>query len=106
MMLWLRFLLFLPLSASFLPAAAPWARASFASRSKPSASRARHGSQPIVDAYAGRLAFANPRVERQGSIENGLNKLVKLTGGKCGYVAVLDSARPLVRLWEGYKRRR
>lgn len=56
--------------------------------------------QPIVDAYGGRLAFANPGVERQGSVENGLNKLVDLTDGKCEFVAVHDSARPLVTIPE------
>ncbi|KAL7551821.1 hypothetical protein ACHAWF_015015 [Thalassiosira exigua] len=198
-MLWLQFLLFLPLSAAFLPAAAPRARASSASRSRPSSARSASSSasppslrsssslrsaasssdgdapfsgfgstgflvlaggtgsrmkanmpkqflslrsrpvlhyslhlfleklpsycaanglsppaqvvlvmdpkyqpeyQPIVDAYAGRLAFANPGVERQGSVENGLNKLVELTGGTCEYVAVHDSARPLVTVPE------
>lgn len=58
--------------------------------------------QPIVDRYGGRLAFANPGVERQGSVENGLNKLVELTGGdgKCEFIAVHDSARPLVTIPE------
>jgi 2-C-methyl-D-erythritol 4-phosphate cytidylyltransferase len=56
--------------------------------------------QPIVDKYAGRLAFANPGVERQGSVENGLSKLVELANGSCGYVAVHDSARPLVTVKE------
>jgi len=56
--------------------------------------------QSIVDKYEGRLAFANPGVERQGSVENGLNKLVDLTDGKCDYIAVHDSARPLVTIPE------
>jgi len=56
--------------------------------------------QPIVDKYEGRLAFANPGVERQGSVENGLNKLHELTGGVCEYIAVHDSARPLVTIPE------
>jgi len=56
--------------------------------------------QPIVDAYAGMLAFANPGKERQGSVENGLNKLVELMGESCSYVAVHDSARPLVTIDE------
>ena len=56
--------------------------------------------QPIVNKYAGRLAFANPGEERQGSVENGLNKLVELAGGSCKYVAVHDSARPLVTIKE------
>eukprot|EP00535_Pseudo-nitzschia_heimii_P001788 CAMPEP_0197174362 /NCGR_PEP_ID=MMETSP1423-20130617/918_1 /TAXON_ID=476441 /ORGANISM="Pseudo-nitzschia heimii, Strain UNC1101" /LENGTH=295 /DNA_ID=CAMNT_0042623285 /DNA_START=65 /DNA_END=952 /DNA_ORIENTATION=+ len=56
--------------------------------------------QPIVDRYAGRLAFANPGEERQGSVENGLNKLVEMSEGKCKFVAVHDSARPLVTIKE------
>jgi 2-C-methyl-D-erythritol 4-phosphate cytidylyltransferase len=56
--------------------------------------------QPIVDKYGGRLAFANPGIERQGSVQNGLNKLVEVSGGKCEYVAVHDSARPLVTIEE------
>ncbi|EJK72911.1 hypothetical protein THAOC_05511 [Thalassiosira oceanica] len=56
--------------------------------------------QPIVDKYEGRLAFANPGVERQGSVENGLNKLVELSDGACEYIAVHDSARPLVTIEE------
>ena len=56
--------------------------------------------QPIVDKYAGRLALANPGEERQGSVENGLSKLVELAGGSCKYVAVHDSARPLVTIKE------
>uniref|UniRef100_A0A7S2XKF1 2-C-methyl-D-erythritol 4-phosphate cytidylyltransferase, chloroplastic n=1 Tax=Attheya septentrionalis TaxID=420275 RepID=A0A7S2XKF1_9STRA len=56
--------------------------------------------QPIVDKYKGRLAFANPGKERQGSVENGLAKLVELAGSSCEYVAVHDSARPLVTIDE------
>jgi len=56
--------------------------------------------QPIVDSYGGKLAFANPGVERQGSVENGLNKLVELTHGNCEFIAVHDSARPLVTIPE------
>ena len=56
--------------------------------------------QSIVDRYDGRLAFANPGVERQGSVENGLSKLVELSAGKCQYVAIHDSARPLVTIAE------
>lgn len=56
--------------------------------------------QPIVDKYEGRLAFANPGKERQGSVENGLNKLVELAGPSCEFVAVHDSARPLVTIAE------
>lgn len=56
--------------------------------------------QPIVDKYAGKLAFADPGVERQGSVENGLNKLYDLTDGACEFVAVHDSARPLVTIPE------
>ena len=56
--------------------------------------------QPIVDKFEGRLAFANPGEERQGSVENGLNKLAELAGDSCTYVAVHDSARPLVTIEE------
>lgn len=56
--------------------------------------------QSIVDAYDGQLVFANPGKERQGSVENGLNKLVESTSGTCEYVAVHDSARPLVTIPE------
>lgn len=55
--------------------------------------------QPIVDKFQGRLAFANPGEERQGSVENGLNKLVELAGS-CEFIAVHDSARPLVTIPE------
>jgi len=56
--------------------------------------------QPIVDKYAGRLAFANPGIERQGSVENGVNKVVELSRGECTFVAIHDSARPLVTIGE------
>jgi len=56
--------------------------------------------QSIVDKYPGRLEFANPGEERQGSVENGLNKLVEMSEGKCQFVAVHDSARPLVTIEE------
>lgn len=56
--------------------------------------------QPIVDKYEGRLAFANPGVERQGSVENGVKKVVELAGDKCTFVAIHDSARPLVTMTE------
>lgn len=56
--------------------------------------------QPIVDRYPGRLEFANPGEERQGSVENGLKKLVEMSNGKCKFVAVHDSARPLVTIEE------
>ncbi|KAL3922774.1 MAG: hypothetical protein SGILL_002020 [Bacillariaceae sp.] len=56
--------------------------------------------QPIVDKYEGRLQFAKPGVERQGSVENGLNKLVEMSGGKCQFAAIHDSARPLVTIEE------
>jgi 2-C-methyl-D-erythritol 4-phosphate cytidylyltransferase len=56
--------------------------------------------QPIVDRYAGRLVFANPGLDRQGSCKNGLDKLVEVSQGKCQIVAVHDSARPLVTIAE------
>lgn len=56
--------------------------------------------QPIVDRYPGRLEFASPGVERQGSVENGVNRLVEMSAGKCQYVAIHDSARPLVTIEE------
>lgn len=52
--------------------------------------------QAMVDRYAGRLAFANPGLERQGSVENGLTRLVELSAGACVFAAIHDSARPLV----------
>lgn len=64
--------------------------------------------QSIVDAYDGQLVFANPGKERQGSVLNGLNKLVESTTlpeddniiSRCEYIAVHDSARPLVTIPE------
>lgn len=57
--------------------------------------------QPIIEKYPeGRLSFANPGKERQGSVENGLNKLVEVSEGKCEFVAIHDSARPLVTIDE------
>jgi 2-C-methyl-D-erythritol 4-phosphate cytidylyltransferase len=74
--------------------------------------------QPMVHKYNGRLSLANPGVERQGSVENGLYKLIEVassessssssattTGGPvtpktCTYVAIHDSARPLVTIAE------
>ena len=56
--------------------------------------------QPIVDKFGGRLVFANPGVERQGSVEHGLSKLCEMAGNTCRYVAVHDSARPLVTIQE------
>jgi len=56
--------------------------------------------QPIVDKYNGKLVFANPGVERQGSVENGLNKLIEFAGGTCTHIAIHDSARPLVTIKE------
>lgn len=56
--------------------------------------------QPIVDKYEGRLLFANPGVERQGSVENGVKKIKETLEGKCTHVAIHDSARPLVTIEE------
>jgi 2-C-methyl-D-erythritol 4-phosphate cytidylyltransferase len=56
--------------------------------------------QPMVDKYNGRLVFANPGIERQGSVQNGLTKLIEISNGVCDYVAVHDSARPLVSIQE------
>lgn len=56
--------------------------------------------QHVIDKYEGKLVFANPGEERQGSVENGLNKLVETAGPSCKYVAVHDSARPLVTVKE------
>lgn len=55
--------------------------------------------QPIIDRYPERLAFANPGVERQGSVENGLAMLTQLAPD-CQFAAIHDSARPLVTLDE------
>lgn len=53
--------------------------------------------QPIIDRYPpGRLVFANPGKERQGSVENGLQALIDVSNGTCSFVAIHDSARPLV----------
>ena len=56
--------------------------------------------QALVERYEGRLALANPGVERQGSVENGLATLVKMSDGACTYAAIHDSARPLVTVTE------
>jgi 2-C-methyl-D-erythritol 4-phosphate cytidylyltransferase len=73
--------------------------------------------QPMVHKYNGRLSLANPGVERQGSVENGLYKLMEVassesssssattiggavTSKTCTYVAIHDSARPLVTIAE------
>lgn len=57
--------------------------------------------QYLLDKYpAGQLAFANPGVERQGSVENGLTELAKLAKGNVEYAAIHDSARPLVTIDE------
>jgi 2-C-methyl-D-erythritol 4-phosphate cytidylyltransferase len=55
--------------------------------------------QPIIDRYQGRISFANPGVERQGSVENGLNQLIA-AAPQCQYAAIHDSARPLVTIRE------
>jgi 2-C-methyl-D-erythritol 4-phosphate cytidylyltransferase len=54
----------------------------------------------LQDEYPGRFVLANPGKERQGSVENGLKALVDLSNGQCQYVAVHDSARPLVTIEE------
>lgn len=56
--------------------------------------------QEFVDKYEGKLYFADPGEERQGSVENGLTKLAEMAGDTCEYVAVHDSARPLVTIEE------
>jgi 2-C-methyl-D-erythritol 4-phosphate cytidylyltransferase len=56
--------------------------------------------QSIVNSYQGKLSFANPGKERQGSVQNGLNELVQTTNGECTFVAIHDSARPLVTIQE------
>ena len=56
--------------------------------------------QAIVDRYPGRPEFANPGVERQGSVENGVKRLVEMSSGSCHYAAIHDSARPLVTIDE------
>lgn len=55
--------------------------------------------QPIIDRYKGKISFANPGVERQGSVENGLNQLIA-AAPNCQYAAIHDSARPLVTIKE------
>lgn len=55
--------------------------------------------QQVVEKYKGQLVLANPGVERQGSVENGLDALMT-SNDKCIYVAVHDSARPLVTIQE------
>jgi 2-C-methyl-D-erythritol 4-phosphate cytidylyltransferase len=55
--------------------------------------------QPIVDRYEGRISFAQPGVERQGSVENGLRQLLA-AAPDCQYAAIHDSARPLVTIAE------
>lgn len=55
--------------------------------------------QKFIDQYKGRLKFASPGKERQGSVENGLNVL-KTSSADVQYVAIHDSARPLVTIQE------
>jgi 2-C-methyl-D-erythritol 4-phosphate cytidylyltransferase len=55
--------------------------------------------QKLVDHYGDRLTFASPGKERQGSVENGLHALRNLAANT-KYVAIHDSARPLVTLQE------
>jgi 2-C-methyl-D-erythritol 4-phosphate cytidylyltransferase len=55
--------------------------------------------QKFVDHYGGRLTFASPGKERQGSVENGLHALRNLAANT-KYVAIHDSARPLVTIQE------
>eukprot|EP00529_Nitzschia_sp_RCC80_P026357 CAMPEP_0113473542 /NCGR_PEP_ID=MMETSP0014_2-20120614/18100_1 /TAXON_ID=2857 /ORGANISM="Nitzschia sp." /LENGTH=349 /DNA_ID=CAMNT_0000366317 /DNA_START=84 /DNA_END=1133 /DNA_ORIENTATION=+ /assembly_acc=CAM_ASM_000159 len=50
--------------------------------------------------YKERFSIASPGVERQGSVENGVKALVELSNGQCQYVAIHDSARPLVTIQE------
>ena len=56
----------------------------------------------LLKKYPDRFAFANPGVERQGSVENGLAQLVTLSGKTSDnvYAAIHDSARPLVTIDE------
>lgn len=54
----------------------------------------------LLSEYQGKISFANPGEERQGSVENGLDQLQSVSAGKCTYVAVHDSARPLVTIDE------
>jgi 2-C-methyl-D-erythritol 4-phosphate cytidylyltransferase len=55
--------------------------------------------QKFVDHYGGRLTFASPGKERQGSVENGLHALRNLAANT-KYAAIHDSARPLVTIQE------
>lgn len=55
--------------------------------------------QHFINTYKGKMEFANPGKERQGSVENGLNALVS-SSSDAEYVAVHDSARPLVSIKE------
>jgi 2-C-methyl-D-erythritol 4-phosphate cytidylyltransferase len=54
----------------------------------------------LKDKYPNRFVFANPGEERQGSVENGLDALVNLTNSDVQFVAIHDSARPLVTIKE------
>jgi 2-C-methyl-D-erythritol 4-phosphate cytidylyltransferase len=55
--------------------------------------------QPLVDRYNGQLVLAAPGKERQDSVENGFKAaLAHFTN--CRYVAIHDSARPLVTVQE------
>lgn len=54
----------------------------------------------LADYPEHRLTFADPGVERQGSVENGLAQLVTVSSDDCKFVAVHDSARPLVTIAE------
>jgi 2-C-methyl-D-erythritol 4-phosphate cytidylyltransferase len=62
--------------------------------------------QYLLEKYPQQLAFANPGVERQGSVENGLNALIQLAKTKATestsltFAAIHDSARPLVTIDE------
>lgn len=55
--------------------------------------------QSWVDNSNGKLHFAEPGVERQGSVSNGLQKLTEVNSS-LKYIAVHDSARPLVTVNE------
>jgi 2-C-methyl-D-erythritol 4-phosphate cytidylyltransferase len=57
--------------------------------------------QDLVDQYPGKLYLAHPGVERQGSVLNGIQKLLEVDEqSRCTHVAIHDSARPLVTLEE------
>lgn len=65
--------------------------------------------QYLLEKYPQQLAFANPGVERQGSVENGLTALIQLAkttttraadAGGLTFAAIHDSARPLVTIDE------